>query len=76
MWYVYCLENSKRNYLYVGSTNDLQRRLAEHKQGKSKATKPYLPLELTGYIALSSEEKVRNLEKYLKSGSGKAITGL
>ncbi len=44
MWYAYCLENYDKNYLYVGSTKDLKRRVIEHNHGLSKSTKPHLPL--------------------------------
>ncbi len=73
MWYVYCLENESEDYLYVGSTSDLRRRLNQHNAGLSPATKPYIPLSVVAYIAVTSESKARRLEKYLKSGSGKAI---
>ncbi|MEX0932010.1 MAG: GIY-YIG nuclease family protein, partial [Candidatus Saccharimonadales bacterium] len=74
MWYVYFLKskvNSK--WLYVGSTDNLRRRVKEHGFGFSAATKPYLPVGLAGYIAVPSEKQARNLEKYLKAGSGKTI---
>ncbi|RMF10336.1 MAG: hypothetical protein D6762_01740 [Candidatus Neomarinimicrobiota bacterium] len=35
MWYVYCLENRERNYLYIGSTRDLKRRVTEHRIGNT-----------------------------------------
>ena len=73
MWYVYCLENKSKNYLYVGSTKNLKRRVMEHNDGLSKSTKPFLPLLLTSYIAVSSESHARKLEKYFKTGSGKTI---
>ena len=73
MWYVYCLENKSKNYLYVGSTKNLKRRVMEHNNGLSKSTKPFLPLQLTTYIAVSSERHARKLEKYFKTGSGKTI---
>ena len=73
MWYVYCLENKSREYLYVGYTADLKKRLAEHNKGESRSTKPYTPLTLEAYIAVSSKQKALSLEKYFKSGSGKAI---
>ncbi|MFQ6605202.1 MAG: GIY-YIG nuclease family protein [Fidelibacterota bacterium] len=73
MWYVYCLENREKDFLYIGSTNDLKRRLEEHRNGYSRATKSHLPLHLSAYIALDSEVKARKLEKYFKTGSGKAI---
>jgi len=74
MWYVYFLKSSKKDsWIYVGSTNRLSRRLKEHCSAKSLATKPYLPLTLAAYIAVRSEEKARELEKYFKVGSGKSI---
>lgn len=73
MWYVYILENEVMNYRYIGSTGNLKRRLEQHKHGESKSTKPYLPLQLVSYIAVNSELKAQKLERYLKTGSGKAI---
>ena len=73
MWYVYVLEYRDMNYMYVGSTGNLKLRLAQHNSGESKATKPYIPLQLISYVAVNSEPKARRLEKYFKSGSGNAI---
>ena len=70
MWYVYILESSLDQKHYIGSTNDLSRRLSEHNSGSVEATKPRLPLTLVSYIAVEYEAQARNLEKYLKSGSG------
>ena len=33
-YHVYILTNERKTVLYVGSTNDLERRIAEHEQGK------------------------------------------
>lgn len=71
--YVYCLENNDKNYIYIGSTNELKRRLTEHTEGKVQSTKAYLPLTLTVYIAVQTGKQARKLEKYFKTGSGKAI---
>ena len=74
MWYVYIVTSKKKdNWIYIGSTNDLRRRFNEHVLGLSLSTKPYRPLVLSAYIAVSTEHKARQLEKYLKVGSGKAI---
>ena len=73
MYYVYVLTGNKLNWTYVGSTNDLKRRLEEHEQGNCKSTKPYIPLKLEAYIAVPTEKRARKLEKYFKAGSGRSI---
>ena len=75
MCYVYFLASQRhKKYIYVGFTNDLKRRLSEHNDAKSKlATAPYRPLVLIGYIAIKEKKKAEELEKYFKTGSGKAF---
>jgi putative endonuclease len=70
MWYVYILRSSADSQLYVGSTNDLQRWLREHQDGRCDSTRHRRPLELEAYVAVREESTARSLEKYLKSGSG------
>ncbi len=70
MWYVYILTSKKDGRLYVGSTNDLKRRLQEHTRGQSQSTRNRRPLELEAYVAVKGESIARDLEKYLKTGSG------
>ncbi len=53
--------------------NNLEKRLSEHNAGENQSTKPYAPLELETYIAVKNEAKARSLEKYFKTGSGKAV---
>ena len=72
MWCVYFLELSN-GHIYVGSTNDLKRRVASHREGKVTSTRPHLPLTLKSYIAVETEALARSLEIYFKSGSGKAV---
>ena len=43
MWYVYFLE-LKNGSIYVGSTNDLRRRLSSHERGHVTSTKAYYRL--------------------------------
>ncbi|OGY91856.1 MAG: hypothetical protein A3H70_00490 [Candidatus Komeilibacteria bacterium RIFCSPLOWO2_02_FULL_48_11] len=74
MWYVYALKSRIiKKWIYVGSTNNLRRRLIEHNSGLSLSVKPYLPVYLTTFIAVPTERQARRLEKYLKVGSGKII---
>ncbi len=72
MWYVYFLKLNN-NDIYVGSINDLKRRLISHQNGQVQSTKPHLPFILKSYIAVETEEHARELEIYFKSGSGKAV---
>ena len=72
MWYVYFLELNNSN-IYVGSTNDLKRRFESHQNGDVISTKAYIPAKLKSYVAVETETNARDLEKYFKSGSGKAI---
>ena len=72
MWYVYFLRLSNGN-VYVGFTNDLRHRFAEHSRGKVSSTKAHLPVVLQSYIAVETEAHARQLEVYFKSGSGKAF---
>ncbi|MFQ6678819.1 MAG: GIY-YIG nuclease family protein [Fidelibacterota bacterium] len=41
MWFVYALENKEKNFLYIGYSNNLTRRLKEHSDGKTQSTKAY-----------------------------------
>jgi predicted GIY-YIG superfamily endonuclease len=72
MWYVYFLKLSN-NDIYVGSTNDLCRRIKSHDDGHGLSTKAHLPVALKSYIAVETETVARALERYFKSGSGKAV---
>ena len=65
MDYVYFLKE-RHGRLYVGSTSDLQRRLEEHRKDKPD-------FKLLGYVAVEGEHKARELEKYFKTGSGRAV---
>ncbi len=72
MWYVYFLQLSNGD-VYVGSTNDLRRRFASHQNGDVISTSKNLPAVLQSYVAVGNEAHARRLERYFKSGSGKAF---
>ena len=71
MYFVYCLSSLSRSYLYVGLTNNLERRFNEHQAGKNHTTKPYRPFEMIYYESFETRKEARNKEKHLKSGVGK-----
>ena len=70
---VYAIKSNNRNYIYVGMTNNLERRLKEHNQRENRSTKAYAPFTLIYSEAFDSRLTARAKEKYLKSGVGKAF---
>lgn len=75
MFYMYILKSKKDKRLYLGSTNDLRKRLLLHNDGKIFSTKLRRPFELIYYEAYKSEQDVRKREKKLKLRS-RAFTQL
>ena len=75
MFYVYVLKSTKDDTLYIGSTNDLRRRLAEHNAGKARSTAPRRPLTLRYYGAYAKESDARRRESMLKK-DGRALAVL
>jgi len=73
MWYVYILRSARDNKLYIGSANDINRRLLQHNSGEIDATKNKMPLILEAYVAVKDKAKASELEQYFKTGSGSAI---
>lgn len=66
MHYMYILKSAVDGNLYVGSTNDLKRRIQEHQVGKSFATSPRRPFTLVYYEAYGAEKDARRRESSLK----------
>ncbi len=68
---IYAIKSKKDKRVYVGFTDNLNRRLREHNSGFVKSTKGYKPwiVFYTEQTHLRSEARRR--EKYLKSGCGK-----
>ena len=52
--------------MYIGSTNNLKRRLLEHNKGLNRSTKHRSPFELVYREAYKSEEDARHREHNLK----------
>jgi putative endonuclease len=70
---VYILRSTIDKNLYVGSTNNIRRRLAEHNSGKVDSTKGRMPFSLEAYIAVRDKARAIALEQYFKTGSGRAL---
>jgi len=66
MAWVYVLRSLKNNTFYIGSTNNLERRIFEHQAGYSKYTREILPVELVFSQEVKSLKIARKLELWLK----------
>ena len=71
MYYVYILTNVKNTVLYTGVTNNLGRRIVEHKAKLNPTcfTAKYNVNKLVYYEATSNVEAAIAREKQIKSGS-------
>ena len=66
MFHVYLLKSGQDNDLYVGFTNDITRRVAEHNRGSVPSTKKRRPLELIYCECYKTEKDARHRENNLK----------
>ena len=70
-YYLYVLKSLKDDKLYIGTTENLIRRIKEHQSGKVTSTKSRLPLKLIYYEAYTDENKCSKQELFYKSGIGR-----
>jgi putative endonuclease len=67
-FYVYILSNQHNTVFYVGFTNDLERRIYEHRNGLLEGfTKKYNISKLLYYEEFPSAEEAKHREKQLKT---------
>jgi putative endonuclease len=71
-YYVYLLENIDGK-LYIGSTNDLKKRLFEHNKKLNFSTKHFVPWQLAHYEAYRNKKDAQRREKYLKTNQGSRL---
>jgi len=70
-FYVYILRSLTHNFIYIGYTDNLKRRLTEHNTGQVISTKHYHPLELIHYEAYKNQKDAKRREEYSKTSRGK-----
>jgi putative endonuclease len=70
-YYVYIMTNKWNKVLYTGVTNDLQRRVLEHKEKLQGFTKRYNANKLVYFEVSESIESAILREKQIKGGSRK-----
>jgi len=75
-FYVYVLESSVDGKRYIGYTANLERRIEEHNNGKSIATKFRRPFLLVYYEACLNSADAKRRENYLKTHQGRKLLDL
>ena len=70
-YYVYAIRSEKKKYIYVGISDNTERRVQQHNKGKERTTKPYAPFKTILIEQYNSRPEARKREKYLKTGIGK-----
>lgn len=67
MAYVYILESLRDGRYYIGSTTDIEQRLAHHQKGLTPSTKRFGGLKLVLHQKYDSLSEARKVEKKLKN---------
>ena len=69
--WLYVIRSNEGKY-YTGITNDIDRRLKEHRGGESKSTKSYRGIELVWTKVFSDRKEARRMEVIVKKkGAGR-----
>lgn len=70
LFYTYILFCNDSSY-YTGITNNLARRIEEHKKGQSKSTRRKRPIRLIWVNAFKTRSEARSKEVYIKNRGAK-----
>ena len=70
-YFVYILKSLELDKIYVGISNEPDRRLKEHNSGKSIFTRKFMPWKIVYKEELDSRKLAREREKYFKSAAGR-----
>ena len=72
-WFVYALKSLKDGNLYIGISQDPEKRVATRNKGKTESTRNRRPFVLIHKESCNSLDEAREKEKYYKSGFGREI---
>jgi putative endonuclease len=73
MYSVYILYSESSDRYYIGYTNNLNRRIAEHNRKKGKFTDTGIPWKLVHSEPYFSKKKAMAREKFIKSKKSKSF---
>ena len=66
MYYLYIARSSIDNGSYIGTTENVQKRIGEHNQGKTKSLRHRIPIILVHHEKYSDKTEARKRELQLK----------
>ena len=69
MYYVYVIQSLKDKTRYIGFTSDLEKRLKDHNQGKTRSIKHKIPFELIYREEFENKTEAFKREIRLKKNS-------
>lgn len=73
VYYFYVLRFKSNSKLYYGFTDNLQRRIKEHKSGQANFTSKNGAFDLIFYEAYICKKDAQDAEKYFKTGHGREV---
>jgi Predicted endonuclease containing a URI domain len=76
MFYVYAIQSLVNARVYIGQTQDIDRRIAAHNSGTVKSTRQQRPWKLIKSNPCVTREAARWLEYSIKSSKGKRLRWL
>ncbi len=73
IYFVYIIQSVNYDKLYIGQTQDLNKRISDHNNGRSKYTKPFKPWKLFAYKEFSSRSEAMAAERKLKNMKSRKV---
>ena len=67
MAFVYVIKSLKDGNFYIGSTDDLNRRIKDHNSGKNRSTKNRRPFKLVYFEQFDTKYQAEKREKLFKN---------
>ncbi|PIY95941.1 MAG: endonuclease [Candidatus Kerfeldbacteria bacterium CG_4_10_14_0_8_um_filter_42_10] len=71
MYFVYVIKSIKYLSRYIGSTDNVDKRVNEHNNGKCRYTKGRMPWTLIYKEEFNNRSEAMKRDKFLKSGQGR-----
>jgi putative endonuclease len=75
MYHIYVIKSLTHHSRYIGSTDNVEKRLSEHNAGKCRYTSGRLPWILIYEESFMTRSEAMKRERFLKSGQGRKFLG-